>query len=288
MGAFCCCPCGEEFEEYAYPSSSIYRHCICLRYFIHQLFSGYGAIHRLEGRSVGSPIQGATSLVSSSLGSTLPDSSLNDTHHSVPRPVPYDADQRYSRLQRDGLVSRREKSMTHFQEESRPLRKSSSSSGVEPLGTGKKWNGIDSEEEFKVGCLDSSERISSTKASQGLVYMPPSSEDEDVCPTCLDGNSLDCVTLNVTSAKGPFPVNVLTEILSKIPISLLWRWNSVKAHKINLVFSIKAIVRNKPSKGVENAVSATWNGMIILNLRPWIQFPQNVQGLHDCNFSHIE
>lgn len=33
MGAFCCCSCGDDCEEYAYPSNSIYRHCICLRFF---------------------------------------------------------------------------------------------------------------------------------------------------------------------------------------------------------------------------------------------------------------
>ena len=40
MGAFCCCPCDGELEEYTLPSNSIYRHCLCLRYFFHQLFTG--------------------------------------------------------------------------------------------------------------------------------------------------------------------------------------------------------------------------------------------------------
>ncbi|KAA8529972.1 hypothetical protein F0562_034424 [Nyssa sinensis] len=158
MGAFCCCPCGDEFEEY--PSNSIYRHCICLKFFFHQLFSGHSTMfHRIEGRSVSSSIQGA-SLVSSGTGTALPDNSLNDAHHSVSRPLPYDADQRYSRLLRDGLVSRRDKSMTHFQEDSQPLRRNMSSSGIEPLGSGKNWNGVDPAEDIKL--------------------------DEDVCPTCLD------------------------------------------------------------------------------------------------------
>nr|DAD34073.1 TPA_asm: hypothetical protein HUJ06_004713 [Nelumbo nucifera] len=47
MGAFCCCPCSEEFEEYAHPSNSIYRHCICVRYFLLQLFSGVCAVKEL-------------------------------------------------------------------------------------------------------------------------------------------------------------------------------------------------------------------------------------------------
>lgn len=40
MGAFCCCLCPEDFEEHAYSSNSIYRHCICLRYFFHRLLDG--------------------------------------------------------------------------------------------------------------------------------------------------------------------------------------------------------------------------------------------------------
>ncbi|XP_077212317.1 E3 ubiquitin-protein ligase At3g02290-like isoform X2 [Tasmannia lanceolata] len=140
---------------------------------------------RLEGLAVASPIQGDTPLASTGLGTTAPDSSLSDTYHPVPRPVPYDADPRYSRLQRDGLVSRREKSLTHFQEESQPLRRSSSSSGGEHLGAGKKRIGLDSEEGCKSGRPDSSDKALYAKLSQGMTYMP-SSEDEDVCPTCLD------------------------------------------------------------------------------------------------------
>ncbi|OVA17352.1 zinc finger protein [Macleaya cordata] len=179
MGAFCCCPCGEEFEEYAHPSSPLYRHCICLRYFLH-LFSGNAAtFHRLEGRSAASPTQGATSLASTELGTALPDSSLT-------RPMPYDTDQRFSRVQRDGLVLRREKSVNNIQEETQPLRRSSGSSCVEQLGGVKKWSGVDSEEEYKNGRSESSDKSLSTKISHGLAYILPSSEDEDVCPTCLD------------------------------------------------------------------------------------------------------
>ncbi|PIA45836.1 hypothetical protein AQUCO_01600222v1 [Aquilegia coerulea] len=185
MGAFCCCPCGEEYDEYSYPSSAIYRHCICLRYFLHQLLSGYSAMfHRLEERSLASPNQGTPSLTSTELGTT-PDNSLYASYFSAPRPAPYDVDQRLSRLQRDGLVFRREKSMTNFQEESQPLRRSGSSSGIDPLAAGKRWVGVGSEEECKTGSSESSGRIVSTKL-HGLAYGIPTPEDEDVCPTCLD------------------------------------------------------------------------------------------------------
>ncbi|ONK58636.1 uncharacterized protein A4U43_C09F15090 [Asparagus officinalis] len=184
MGAFCCCPCGEDFEEYAHPSSSIYRHCICLRYFFHQLFSGF-MFQRLEGRAVTSSSQGVPPLTSTGLSNPSADSSFSETHHLLPRPAPYDTDSRYSRLQRDGLVSRREKSTSHIQEDSQLLTRSSSSSCVENLGSGKKKNSADAEEECK-SCRSESARFTSAKGLYGTGYILATSEDEDVCPTCLD------------------------------------------------------------------------------------------------------
>ncbi|KAE8686878.1 hypothetical protein F3Y22_tig00111027pilonHSYRG00355 [Hibiscus syriacus] len=186
MGVCCCCSCGDDYEEYAYPSNSIYRHCICLRFFFYQLFTGYGALfHRLDGQSVSSQIQGA-SLSSTAIVSAISDDSANETHITTPRSIPFDAEQRYSRLQRDGLVSRRDKSATHFQEETQPLRRNTSSSGVEPLGIGRKWNGVEVEEDSKISHLELSERTLAPKVAKGPNYLQPSAEDEDVCPTCLD------------------------------------------------------------------------------------------------------
>lgn len=144
---------------------------------------------RIEGRSASSSFEGAT-LASSGIGTALPDSSLSDAHQSISRPLPYDADQRYSRLQRDGLVSRRDKPMTHFQEESQPMRRNMSSSGMEILGSGKRRNGVDSDEELKLGHSGSSEKALATKVAPGVLYVQPSGEEEDVCPTCLDGTLL--------------------------------------------------------------------------------------------------
>lgn len=142
--------------------------------------------HRIEGRSASSSIEGAT-LASSGIVTALPDSSFSDAHQSVSRPLPYDTDQRHSRLQRDGLVSRRDKPMTHFQEESHPLRRNMSGSGMETLGSGKKRNGVDSTEELKLVQSGSSEKALTTKVAPGILYVQPSGEEEDVCPTCLDG-----------------------------------------------------------------------------------------------------
>lgn len=184
--------------------------------------------HRPDGRSASSPIQGATSWVSSGNGSTITESSLDDTHLSISRPVPYDAEQRYSRLQRDGLVSRREKSTSHFQEESQPLRRNLSSSSTDPLGFGKKQNEIDSEEDGKVGLSESSEKPLGTKGGYGLVFVQPCSEDEDVCPTCLDGNYVH-VSTNLTWI---FPC---FHNLHLIPHSIVYKIFLPVDHKLCLV-----------------------------------------------------
>ncbi|KAJ0100861.1 hypothetical protein Patl1_05666 [Pistacia atlantica] len=146
----------------------------------------YGAVfHRLEGRSIPSSNQGATSLASSGIAATLPDNSPNDSQLSLSRSIPYDSEQRYTRLQRDGLVSRRDKSMIHFQEDTQPPRRNMSSSGTESLGFGKKQNGVDFEEDSKLIHSESSEKALATKFAFGD-YLQTSAEDEDVCPTCLD------------------------------------------------------------------------------------------------------
>ncbi|KAK3021113.1 hypothetical protein RJ639_045497 [Escallonia herrerae] len=138
----------------------------------------YGAtFHRIEGRTVSPSIQGAT-FPTSSTGTVLPDSCLNDARQSLSRPLSYDPEQRFSRLQRDGLVSRREKSITQFQEESQPLRRNISSSGIEKMGSGKNWDEVESTGILKIGHSMSSDKASSAKAA--LKLLQPSLEDEDI------------------------------------------------------------------------------------------------------------
>ncbi|KAH0462378.1 hypothetical protein IEQ34_009953 [Dendrobium chrysotoxum] len=60
-----------------------------------------------------------------------------DVFH-VPRPLPFDTSEtRYSRLQRDGLISRRDKTMSHIQD-NQLIQTSGSNSDVEQLGGGKR------------------------------------------------------------------------------------------------------------------------------------------------------
>ena len=107
-------------------------------------------------------------------------------YRSPPRPLPYEIDPQYFHLQRDGLVSRREKGSSHLHEETEPLR-SDADADSEFLSTGDKWNGSTCEEGSKEYHTKSSLKVSTAKRETGFAHIYSSSEDEDVCPTCLEG-----------------------------------------------------------------------------------------------------
>ncbi|XP_031492344.1 E3 ubiquitin-protein ligase At3g02290-like [Nymphaea colorata] len=185
MGAVCCCLHLEDFEDLAYTNGSVYRNCMCVRCFIHQLLRAYTSLFQQgEIRAVTSAPQGVTPLAAPGQVSPLVDNSLLDMYRSPPRPLPYDVDSRYSRLQRDGLISRREKASSHFHDESEPLQRNSSSSGLDSLS--EKWKRTEYDGQSKNGLSDSSSKHLLSKVSSEVAYTFPSSEDEDVCPTCLE------------------------------------------------------------------------------------------------------
>ncbi|XP_050381877.1 E3 ubiquitin-protein ligase At3g02290-like [Argentina anserina] len=182
MGAVCCCLNTDDFEDYVNPNSSALRHCPCVSCFVQNFVNVYSSLFsRGELQSLPSSIQGAASMTSAA---SL-DSSLSDMYRSPPRPLPYDADPRFIRLQRDGLVSRREKGTSHSHEETEPLR-SDTDADSEYLSTGDKWNGSACEEGSKEHRSRSSLKLSSAKATTGFGIIYTSSEEEDVCPTCLE------------------------------------------------------------------------------------------------------
>lgn len=176
MSGFCCCRCGEELEGYILPSNPIYRHCMCFRYFLHQLFSGYvPTFQRLEGRTsapagpaMADPLTSAPALI------TSVDDPSSDAYRLVARPLPFDSgDSRYSRSQRDGLISRRDKAI-----------RSAGNSDVEQLGGSKKHKNAGFEEESKADCFEMERDLSSN--AYATDYVLASLEDEDVCPICLE------------------------------------------------------------------------------------------------------
>lgn len=182
MGAVCCCL-RDECEDYANLNSSVFRNCVCLRCFMQGCVHVYVSIFQRGEEQTNSSVTQGTG----SFSSTTSENSLSDMYRSPPRPLPYDADTRYFRLQRDGLVSRREKGTSHSQEESNPLRMSDSDADSEPLVAASKWNESTCEEGSKEYDPKSAVRLSMGRMSgTGFAHIYSSSEDEDVCPTCLE------------------------------------------------------------------------------------------------------
>ncbi|THG01224.1 hypothetical protein TEA_007218 [Camellia sinensis var. sinensis] len=150
---------------------------------------------RGEAHAIPSTIQETASLTSTA---SL-DNSLSDMYRSPPRPLPYDADPRCFRMQRDGLVSRRDKSSSHSLEETEPLR-SCTDADSESLNTVDKWNESTCEGS-KEYHTRSSLKISSAKTGTEFAHIYFSSEDEDVCPTCLEVVNLYGATVRGNSEK---------------------------------------------------------------------------------------
>ncbi|KAL5739306.1 hypothetical protein ACOSP7_028224 [Xanthoceras sorbifolium] len=182
MGSVCCCLRVEDFEDYLNPNSSVYRNCMCLSCFVQNFVNVYTSLfQRREVHSVPSSIPGAASMTSTA----SIDDSLSDMYRSPPRPLPYDADTRYFRLHHDGLVSRREKGSSQSHEESEPLR-GDDDPDSESFSARDKWNESTCEDGSKEQRSRSSLKLSSAKATGGIGYIYSPSEEEDVCPTCLD------------------------------------------------------------------------------------------------------
>ncbi|KAL0735803.1 hypothetical protein Bca4012_012013 [Brassica carinata] len=192
MGCVSSCFRVEDYEDYTNPSSSIIRNCPCPRCLANSLLNLYITLFRRnETRSLPSSLQATTVSITSS---SSYDNFMSNTFHSTPRPLPYDADPGYFRSRRDSLFSRRDKGSSHSHEEAEPLRSDaadvldSESFSVE----GSKWatskliisTGEDSKDDFS----KSARRILKSKTmdaggNEGVYVM---SDDEDVCPTCLE------------------------------------------------------------------------------------------------------
>lgn len=183
MGSVCCCL-RDDCEDYVNPNSAVYRNCICVRCFMQNCLRMYTSLfQRGEEHAISSSAQGTANLTSSASN----DNSLIDMYRSPPRPLPYDADPRYLRLQREGLVSRREKGSSHGHEETEPLRSNNlSDADSDSYTSGGKRNDILREGQYKEYNSKSSLKLTTPKVTSGYTHVYSSSEDDEVCPTCLE------------------------------------------------------------------------------------------------------
>ncbi|XP_073041050.1 E3 ubiquitin-protein ligase At3g02290-like [Primulina eburnea] len=181
MGAVCCCWRG-EWENFSNPNSSVYRNCVCLHCFVQNFLLVYASVFHRGGNALPSSSQGTSSFSSTE---TI-DDSLADMYHAPPRPLPYDVDPRYVRIQQDESASRSEKGSTHSNNEMEPLRMNGFEKESDSLSYTSKQKEFTCDEGSKQYLSKSPLKLSAVKATTGFTHIYPSSEDEDVCPTCLE------------------------------------------------------------------------------------------------------
>lgn len=129
--------------------------------------------------AIPSSIEGAASITSTA---SL-DDSFSDMYRSPPRPLPYDV---YPRSTRDRLVPQLEKGSSHSPEESEPLRSNNDPESNSACGAAGKWNDHP-QKGLKGENIKSSVKLSIASTNSELGYMYSATEEEDVCPTCLEG-----------------------------------------------------------------------------------------------------
>lgn len=131
---------------------------------------------------------GTVHSVSQAIEATPLDSSESsfDTYRSPPRPLPYD-DPRFSPPLRDWFASRHDPS-SHSPEESEPLRPNYDEE-METMSSVDKPSKTNYDTKMKRCTSAYGDKLSRKESGNYFTYFSPSTEDEDVCPTCLEGNA---------------------------------------------------------------------------------------------------
>ena len=107
-----------------------------------------------------------------------------DTYRSPPRPLPYD-DPRFSPPSRDWFSLRHETS-SHSPEESEPLR-ANDEEEMETPSRIDKASKTNYSTKMKISSSAYGDKVPPREHGNYFSYFSPSAEDEDVCPTCLEG-----------------------------------------------------------------------------------------------------
>ncbi|KAH9324654.1 hypothetical protein KI387_004832, partial [Taxus chinensis] len=136
-----------------------------------------------EEQDSSSSVQGASSSVSAGLlvGASL-DTSTPDTYRAPPTPLPYDADVRYVRTVCDGLGARNDRSGP-IQTRDSQLTSGNTEGEGEALAAFENLKSA----EFKSQMMDSKPSSPGTCQASKLSEMVTLSDEEDTCPTCLEG-----------------------------------------------------------------------------------------------------
>lgn len=184
MGALCCCLSSDHLEDYVpYQNGTLLRERSCFRCCMRWLFNSHytSNFDEVDHQENIFPIQASTSSVGGgSVGSSSLDTSMPEVFQAPPLPLPYDSDPRYLRpIGRDGLISRRgdKSGMSH----------SNSDGGGGTALQRRFGNGSGDHEELVLKSVASEKTSLSSKAFPRVESNLSILDDDDICPTCLDG-----------------------------------------------------------------------------------------------------
>ncbi|GFQ05017.1 E3 ubiquitin-protein ligase at3g02290 [Phtheirospermum japonicum] len=156
---------------------------VCLHCFIQNFVHVYTSLfHGGEERPLPSPTQGTSSLTSTA--ST--DNSLADMYLSPQRSLPYNADTRYFCLPLERLIFRREKGSSHANKETELLRPNELHEESESVSAKGEWSDFTYNEGSEEYNLRSPVKLSTAEPTMEFAHIYYTSENEDVCPTCLE------------------------------------------------------------------------------------------------------
>lgn len=148
------------------------NHYICISFFQYTVLFRVGTVHSVSQAIEATPLDSSESSF--------------DTYRSPPRPLPYD-DPRFSPPLRDWFASRHDPS-SHSPEESEPLRPNYDEE-METMSSVDKPSKTNYDTKMKRSSSAYGDKLSRKESGNYFTYFSPSTEDEDVCPTCLEGNA---------------------------------------------------------------------------------------------------
>lgn len=151
-------------------------------FFFRLIFLQYIALFQRGVHAATSAVQERIAFVSQT---ATVDDSIPDTYQSPPRPIPYD-DPRFSRPHH-GVMSNN-KFLSHYHEEPESCRSSNVCETESSRMDSKSKSDFDSRSKF---CIPESSLKNTADARKEATYLFPSSEEEDVCPTCLEGRFIN-------------------------------------------------------------------------------------------------
>ncbi|KAJ0967811.1 hypothetical protein J5N97_024728 [Dioscorea zingiberensis] len=179
MGTLLSCLRPGDPEDSEQPELSLCRCRTCFSCFVQPLWRGCNTLFRR--RQVHHVPLPAERTINSAFTTRNADCSVIDTFHPPPRPLAYD-DPRFSLQHGDVPLSGLDRSSSHSLEETESLRSCHKTCSE----TGTKDNSDGSKDGVKLHCSYLPLKNSSAETISRPAYYFPPSEDEDVCPTCLE------------------------------------------------------------------------------------------------------